>query len=138
MFNQNAAYAENQRGKQRKVSAEHSSSPSPVAPDGRALESRRHERIQEYLAATLDSHNILQACMGPVICDLLEMLGGLRREITEVLALGPMELQQFENPIELERLENLRPNIELYARLANQVYKLANLERARTPRGPTR
>jgi hypothetical protein len=85
----------------------------------RDMDARRQEKIQSHLAKTLDSPDTLQACMGPVACDLLEMLQGLKREINEALATGPRALERF---------ENLRSTIELYARLANQAYKLANLE----------
>ena len=33
---------------------------------------RRKQKIQEHLAVTLDSPNTSQACLGPVMCDLLE------------------------------------------------------------------
>ena len=85
----------------------------------RDLGIRRQEKIHEHLAGTLESPDTLQACMGPIACDLLEMLYELKQGITEAFATGPMAS---------ERLDNLRPTIELYARLANQAYKLAHLE----------
>jgi hypothetical protein len=106
------------RGKEQ-MPAQDTAHDSTVPQRSEDLKRRRREKIQERLAAALDSTDTLQACMAPVTCDLLELLQDLKHGIDESFALGPMAL---------ERSEKLRPAIELYARLASQVYKLARLE----------
>ena len=90
---------------------------SAVPGNGKDLSGLRRQKIQERLAAALDCGDPLVASMGPVSCDLLEMLQDLKHGIDKAFAVGPMAL---------ERSEKLRPAIELYARLASQAYKLAH------------
>ena len=106
---------------EQQLAAAEAASESAVRRSGQELSRRRREKIQERLAAALDSSDTMEASMGPVSCDLLEMLQDLKHGIDEAFAVGPMVL---------ERSERLRPAIELYARLAGQAYKLAQLERS--------
>jgi hypothetical protein len=80
---------------------------------------RRRERIQQHLAVTLQSEGTWPACLGPVSCDLLEMLQNLKQDIDAAYATGPLASERF---------QNLKPAIELYARVTNLVYKLAHLD----------
>ena len=119
MDSQNASNTEKQSQGKDRASTRDTAKPLPASSTVREVEVRRQEKIQEHLARTLDSPDTLQACMGPIACDLLEMLQGLKQGINQAFAAGPMAMEGF---------DNLRSTIELYARLANQAYKLANLE----------
>ena len=83
------------------------------------LSRRRLERIQEHLAATLDSPSTLQACIGPIVCDLMELCGRMKAAVNEALRdTTPL-------PAELERIQ---PVIEMYFRAVRQVDRLAQLD----------
>ncbi len=83
------------------------------------LGQQRRERIREHLAKTLESADTLQACMGPIACDLMEFCQDLKGAIDEAFATDRLPLERF---------ENLRPAVELYVRVAHQAHRLAQLE----------
>ena len=90
-------------------------------PEGRRanLSRRRLERIQEHLAATLDSPSTLQACIGPIVCDLMELCGRMKAAVSEAL--------RDTTPLPAE-FERIHPVIEMYFRAVRQVDRLAQLD----------
>ena len=53
------------------------------------LHRRRNQRIQDHLRNVLDSSDTLQACMGPICCDLLEVCQELKRLLDERIRQTP-------------------------------------------------
>lgn len=80
---------------------------------------RRKQKIQEHLAVTLDSPNTSQACLGPVMCDLLEWCQELKGAIDAEFAAGPSSVARF---------EELTPPMETYLKFARQAERLAKVE----------
>ena len=79
---------------------------------------KRAEKIHEHLAVTVHSPDTLQACMGPIACDLMEMCATMKAAISE----------GFQGTPSVARLEELMPLIQVYLKLVRQVDRLARLD----------
>jgi hypothetical protein len=94
---------------------------SPRRPDIQ----RRLERVSAYGAAALSKRNALLANVGAINSGLMTVNLYLEQSLVQALATGP--------PSD-ERLEKLRPSIDMYLRVTRQIDRFAQLEIKSKPR----
>ncbi len=87
--------------------------------DSLQLARLRRKKIQEHLAVTLELPASLQACMGAITCDLLDMCQDLKSAIDE---------QRGQGSSLTDHWTNLTPAIETYLKVVRQVDRLAQLD----------
>jgi hypothetical protein len=83
------------------------------------LGGRRKQKILDHLAASLGASDTLQACMGAITCDLLEMCQTLKSGLDK-------EFTRTESPV--ARARDMSPAMEVYLRVVRQVERLAQLD----------
>ena len=98
-------------------------------PSAAEVASLRLARIQQYLLASLEQVDPLEANLGAAASDLMSLGFKLKQAIEESLA---------DTPNSLERFQRLRPAIDDYLKLSRQIDRYAQLDRrllaARAPR----
>jgi hypothetical protein len=80
---------------------------------------RRQQKIDEHLGVILASSDTLQACMGPILCDTLEMCTMLKTALVERVADSRSPMVGVENSMTL---------IQVYLQTIRQAERLANLD----------
>jgi hypothetical protein len=90
---------------------------APMAPQ--EISRQRGDKIQEHLRAVLESGQTLQACMGPVLCDTLEMCQMLKAALAEKIGRVPSPMAGVEKSM---------PLIQVYLQTIRQAERLANLD----------
>lgn len=104
------------------IPANHSPAAESPAPPNPVPLPRRLSRVGDYLVASLEKTNPLDANLGSLNSGLMEM----------ALRLETMILQGLANGLPLvSRHESLMPALEVYLRLTRQVDRFSNLERQR-------
>ncbi len=88
-------------------------------PNDEFLAKRRLERIRQYLVESLEQEDAWRGCVGPVVCDLLEMCLELKVGIDK-------ELKQAGSFV--GALANLEPALNSYLRIVRQVERLLKLD----------
>lgn len=83
------------------------------------LAKRRLERIQQFLIASLEQEDAWRGCVGPIVCDLLQMCQRLKSSIDE-------ELQQAGSFVDV--LAGLEPAFHTYLKMVRQIERLAKLD----------
>jgi hypothetical protein len=83
------------------------------------LNQRRQTKIHEHLGAILDSSDTLQACMGPILCDTLEMCQTLKTALVEKIGDAPSPMIGVKDSM---------PLIQVYMQTIRQAERLANLD----------
>lgn len=100
--------------------------PPPTIPQ--ALRRQRGEKIQQHLEIILESKDTLQACMGAVLCDILDTCQTLKIALAEKIG-GPSS--------PMTGVEKSMPLLQLYLQTIRQAERLANLDcRIRESRSP--
>ena len=80
---------------------------------------RRLEKIRQYLVESLDQEDAWRGCVGPIVCDLLEMCQKLKACIDEEL----MQAGSF-----LGALASLEPAFNTYLRIVRQIERLSKVD----------
>ena len=88
-------------------------------PNEEILAKRRLERIQQYLIESLDQEDAWRGCVGPIVCDLLEMCQTLKSCIDE-------ELKQANSFV--GAIASLEPAFNAYLKMVRQVERLSKLD----------
>ncbi len=82
------------------------------------LHRQHHERIQDLRVEALGSPDNLDACMGEVLCDLLEWCASAKQALDEASSSGPSALARFKDTM---------PVLDMHLRLARQSERYANV-----------
>ena len=88
-------------------------------PNEEMLAKRRLEKIRQYLVESLDQEDAWRGCVGPIVCDLLEMCQKLKACLDEELG----QAGSF-----LGALASLEPAFNTYLRIVRQVERLSKLD----------
>jgi len=83
------------------------------------LSLRRQAKIDEHLGEVLDSSDTLGACMGPLLCDTLEMCQTLKMAVAQKIASAASPLVGVNGSTSL---------IQIYLQMLRQAERLANLD----------
>lgn len=83
------------------------------------LRRRHHERIQDHLANVLDSPDTLPACMGAILCDLLETCQEMKSLFHAKGVRGPSPPAGF---------KEVMPLVDMYLKTVRQAERLANVD----------
>jgi len=89
----------------------------PMTPQD--LRRRRDQRIQDHLGTVLESPSTLQAVMGPVLCDTLDLCQGMKKLLDEAISRGPSVTVGF---------KDVMPLLEIYLKTVRQAERLANVD----------
>ena len=79
---------------------------------------QREQKIHEHLGVVLGSPDTLQACMGPILCDILETCAVLKAALGEKIAVSVSPMVGVKESM---------PLIEVYLQAIRQAERLANL-----------
>jgi hypothetical protein len=83
------------------------------------LRRRRDQRIQDHLGIVLDSSDTLQACMGPILCDILGICQEMKRLLGERISRSPSPTAE---------VKEFMPLMEMYLKTVRQAERLANVD----------
>lgn len=91
----------------------------PASAPFQEITRQREQKIHEHLGVVLGSSDTLQACMGPVLCDILETCMVLKAALGETISIAASPAVGVKESM---------PLIQVYLQTVRQAERLANVD----------